>query len=405
MPNEINSDSSELDIYQSQDGNNSKAESIKSKIRFTRFLLLLVAAAFALILLFVNRDKLNLDNFRRLAAKIDIGISSTNSTDNTVINYDYNSDSVVSVYKDGIARVTSDNLVIMDNAGTQFQSIQTGFNSPALVTTDKYVMAYDIGGRHLIVTNSFTVVFDVTFDDNIISATMNDDGYFAVITESEAYKNKLVVYNSSFNEIYKLNSMSRYIISADISKDNKHVVVSSYYVKDDSAVAQLNYYSFTEEESLWDLDFDDEIAVSVICNDDDTVSALFEWGICVVDSKGNEKYRFEFENKILQDFKIPSSKYNAVALSDSHSGNSTVTVFENSGKKVSDIEINATAVSLDIIDDRIAVLTRDKIYVYSVSGNLICERENANDAYSVLFTDKNAFLVASDSDIVYNLTN
>lgn len=405
MPDEINNDESQLEVYQPEQTENSKAEKIKTKIRFTRFLLLLFAAVFALILLFVNRDKLNLDNFRRLAAKIDIGISSSGSTDNTVINYDYNSDGIVSVYKDGIARVTPENLVIMDNAGTQFQSVQTGFNNPALVTTDKYVMAYDRGGRHLIVTNSFTVVFDVTFDDNIISAAMNDDGYFAVITESEAYKNKLVVYNSSFNEIYRINSMSRYIISADVCKDNKHVAVSSYYVKDDSIIPQLNYYSFTEEESLWNIDFEDQIAVLVRCNDDSTISALFEWGICVVDSKGNEKYRYEFENKILQEYCIPATKYNAAALSDSHSGNSVVTVFENSGKKVSDIEVGAAAVSIDMFDDRIAILTRDNIYVYSVSGNLICRRENVNDAYSVLFTDKNAFLVVSDSDIVYNLTD
>ena len=46
---------------------------------------------FALVLLFINKDKLNADNFRRLAAKIDIGFSSDKSADNSIIDYDYNS--------------------------------------------------------------------------------------------------------------------------------------------------------------------------------------------------------------------------------------------------------------------------------------------------------------------------
>lgn len=392
-----------IDIREQQQ--DSKKEKIKSKIRFTRFLLLLVAAVFALVLLFINKDKLNADNFRRLAAKIDIGFSSDKSADNSIIDYDYNSSDVVGVYKDGIARVTSDSLVIMDNAGTQFQSVLTGFNNPALVTTDKYVMTFDRGGRHLIVTNSFTVVFDITFDDNIVTASMNDNGYFAVVTESDAYKNKLIVYNSSFEEIYKLNSMSRYILSVDISEDNRHAAVSSYYVEGSSIIPQINYYSFTEEESLWNAEFEDNIAVSVICKDDSTVCALFEWGVCMLDSKGREKYKYEFGNKFLQAYSLTRGKYNCVVLSDSHSGNSAVTVFDNAGKKISETETDVTVISADIFGDRLALLSRDKIYIYTVSGKLISERENPNDAMHVLFSDKNSVLVVSDSGIVYNLIN
>ena len=70
-----------IDIREQQQ--DSKKEKIKSKIRFARFLLLFVAAVFAIVLLFINKDKLNADNFRRLAAKIDIGFSSDKSEDNS----------------------------------------------------------------------------------------------------------------------------------------------------------------------------------------------------------------------------------------------------------------------------------------------------------------------------------
>ena len=108
---------------------------LESGIKFTRVLLLVVIAVTAIVLLFANKDKLSADNFKRLAAKIDLGVSTNSDVDSATIDFDYNSTGKVKTYKDGIARVTDDNLVIMDNIGTQFQSVLTGFNSPALITT------------------------------------------------------------------------------------------------------------------------------------------------------------------------------------------------------------------------------------------------------------------------------
>ena len=82
-----------------------------------------------------------------------------------------------------------------------------------------------------------------------------------------------------------------------------------------------------------------------------------------------------------------------------------MTVFDNAGKTISETGTDVTVISSDIFGDRLALLSRDKIYIYTVSGKLISERENPNDAEYVLFSDKNSVLVVSDSGIVYNLIN
>ena len=401
MNNEYDVDENEMDEPSEQ--KMSKTEKVKSGIRFTRFLLLLIMVLAALILLFANKDKINSDNFKRLAAKIDIGISSVKSTDNSVISFDYDSDSVTGVYKDGIARVTSSDLAIIDNIGTQFQSVLTGFNDPALITTDKYVLTYDRGGNRLIVTNSFTVLFEKSFEDNIVHVSMNDNGWFSVVTESEAYKNKLIVYNSSFEEVYKINSMTRYIICSDISNDNKHIAVSSIYIKDENVMPQLNYYKLSSEESLWNVDFPDRAAVYVAAKDDGSVTALFEWGVCILDSKGKEKYRYEFGSKILQTFNIERGRYNTVIISESTSGNSEIYVFDNNGKKVADQKTDYTALSSDMESDRLAVISLENMYIYTASGKLVMQRENPNDATHILFSDKNSFLSIGSSGVVFNV--
>lgn len=380
-----------------------KARKLKSGIRFARVLILLVMAVTAMLLIFINRDRISMDNFKRLAAKIDLGVYSTNVKDNAVIDYDYDASAKIKAYKDGIARVSRENLVITDNIGTQFQSVLTGFNDPQILTTLKYVCVFDRGSNRLIITDSFSVVFDTTLEYNIVNVSMNDNGYLAVVTESEAYKNHVIVYNSSFEEVYKINSMTRYIVSADISPDNKRVIVSSVYSKGESVISQINCYSLKESESLWDVNFENSVCVDVIAKTDGTFVGLFEWGVCVLDKNGKEKYRHNLQNEILQAYSIGDDKNNIIVTSASHSGISTVTVFNNNGKEVSKTQLDFSVTSVDYKSGNIALLGVDNIYLYNTTGKQLSTRPNPNDATRVIFSDKTSVVSVSASSAVYNL--
>jgi len=395
----------EFDEQFEQDENQPKVKKIKSGLKFARVLILLIMAVTAGFLLFANRDKISMDNFRRLAAKIDLGVYSTSATDNAVIDYDYDSSAKIKAYKDGIARVSRQNLVITDNIGTQFQSLLTGFNNPQLVTTAKYVCAFDRGSNRLIVADSFSVVFDTAFEHNIVNVALNDAGYLAVVTESEAYKNHVIVFNSSFKEVYKINSMTRYIVSVDVFPDNKRIAVSSVYSKGQDVIPQINCYSLSKSESLWDVNFDDAVAVDIVAKEDGTTVALFEWGVCVLDKNGKQKYTHKFENDILQAYSITDGKYNVVVTSASGSGNSKVTVFNNLGKVISSFELDYAVLSVDSIADRIALLGAQTVSLYNVNGKQLSTRPNPNDATYLLFSDKNLIVSVSASSAVYNLMN
>lgn len=380
-----------------------KAKKLKSGIRFARAVILLVMAVTAMLLIFINRDRISMDNFKRLAAKIDLGVYSANATDNAVIDYDYDSSAKIKAYKDGIARVSRENLVITDNIGTQFQSVLTGFNDPQILTTSKYVCVFDRGNNRLIVTDSFSVVFDTTFEHNIVNVSMNDNGYLAVVTESEAFKNHVIVFNSSFKEVYKINSMTRYIVAVDISPDNKRIIVSSVYSKDESVIPQINCYSLSENDSLWDVNFENSVCVDVVAKSDGTSVCLFEWGVCVLDKNGKEKYRHNFQNEILQAYAIGDDRNNIIVTSASHSGISTVTVFNNNGKQLSKTQLDFCVTSVDYMSGNIALLGVDSIYLYNTDGKQLSSRPNPNDATMVIFSEKNSVVSVSASSAVYNL--
>ena len=59
-----------LEEYDDQQMISPKARKLKSGIRFARVVILFVMAVTAMLLIFINRDRISMDNFKRLAAKL-----------------------------------------------------------------------------------------------------------------------------------------------------------------------------------------------------------------------------------------------------------------------------------------------------------------------------------------------
>ena len=360
----------------------------------------------ALLFIFTNKDKINMDNFRRLLAKIDIGISLGSEIDDTQIDFEYRENSVTSVYKDGIARLTGERLSIMDNRGTQFLNVLSGFEQPQLIANNKYVLAYDSGGTELIVTNSFAVLFEKTFSDKIINASMNDSGYFAVVTQSDGYKSSVYVFNSKFEEIFKWDSLSRYIVDVEVAHNNDAIAVSTLYSEGEAIMPQINYFEFSDENISWSVDFDETVSPAISCKSDGTVCAIFEWGVCFIDNKGREKSRYQFEQNLVQNFDIDDEKYNAFVLSHSVSGNSTLVVLDNNGIMISSTEIDEYIKSVDVMGDKVALLSANNVMALNIlSGKISWQRENSSNGVDVFFSDKSSVLVVSEISAVYNIIN
>ncbi len=392
--------------FKQDDDNNNQFERPKSALRFARYLLLLIMVTMALLFIFTNKDKINMDNFRRLLAKIDIGISLGSEIDDTQIDFEYRENSVTRVYKDGIARLTGERLSIMDNRGTQFLNVLSGFEQPQLIANNKYVLAYDSGGTELIVTNSFAVLFEKTFSDKIINASMNDSGYFAVVTQSDGYKSSVYVFNSKFEEIFKWDSLSRYIVDVEVAHNNDAIAVSTLYSEGEAIMPQINYFEFSDENITWSVDFDETVSPAISCKSDGTICAIFEWGVCFIDNKGREKSRYQFEQNLVQNFDIDDEKYNAFVLSHSVSGNSTLVVLDNNGIMISSTEIDEYIKSVDVMGDKVALLSANNVMALNIlSGKISWQRENSSNGVDVFFSDKNSVLVVSEISAVYNIIN
>ncbi len=388
------------EVKEEAEQQNEAAPRSQSTLKYVRYLLLLVMLMVALVFLFSNRDQINGDNFRRLMAKIDIGISGSEAEAGELF-FNNIGDGATVAYKDGFAHATVEKLIITDKKGTEFQNVALGFRKPVIAANSRYVMVYDSGGTGITVADSFSVVFETHLENPIISAKMNSNGSLAVVTEGEGYLAKVYVFDSRFREIYRYRSLNRYILDAAISKDEKYLAVSALNIEGADITSEILCFKTGKEKIAWSAAFDESPCVRLSMKENGTICALFEWGVASLNQKGEEIGRYRFDNQVLQCYNIDDPDVNVFAVSAAENGDTTVIVCNHKGKVKDQLDLDFYALQLDYCDRRIAVRGNRKCAVYNASGKCLWEDE-PDQATDILFMGKNAVVVVSETKCVYN---
>ena len=374
----------------------------KFALRFSRYLLLMALAIVLIGLVIANRDNINMDNFRRLMAKIDLGISDGSSRTGESIEFDYDEDGKIAPFKDGLVYLTPSKLTIMDNRGTRFFSVNTGFTAPEVLTTDRFVVTYDRGGNRILVTNSFAVVFEKTTDHPILSVSMNKKGYLAVITQSDRYKNTLLVFDHNFEEVFTWNSTDRYLLSAEISPDNQSVALSCYNTSGETAQAELVCVRTDQEEIYWSVPLEEGLPLKIAYKSAGDLAVLQANSLSFYNAKGEKKNTFTPENAFIQQFDLSQERYSVLAVSDSRRGACTLCIVDNNGKQTQAVKLTECIDYMSVCDGQIALLGEQKTYVCSAdSSKILYEKENAGSVKRVCLSGKNNLFDIYASKAVY----
>ncbi|MBQ7034412.1 MAG: hypothetical protein IJN34_01600, partial [Clostridia bacterium] len=347
-----------------------------------------------------NRSQINGDNFRRLMAKINIGIASPSAEEGEV-RFDTASSGKTVVYKDGFAHATVEKLIVTDKNGTEFQNTSLGFRDPVITANSLRVMVYDSGGTGLVVADSFSVLYEKQMENPIITAKMNANGSIVVVTEGEGYLAKVYVFDSSMKEVYRYRSLNRYILDAAISKDGKALAVSALNIEGSDILPEILYFKLNKEEIEWTASFSESPCVRIAIKDNGSVCGMFDWGMVSLNKKGNEQGRFLLDNRALQCYSLEDGVSNIFVVSAADNGAGTIVICNEKGKEKDTINLDFYAVKLDYRDGRIAVLGNQKCGVYNRSGKELWS-DQPERAEDIALMNRTTVVVVSETKCVYN---
>lgn len=152
-----------------------------------------------------------------------------------------------------------DSVKIASMSGVVEEDLSIKVSNPIMSTDGNYSLIADKGSKTAHVFSGSKLEKTLTFEENIIIAKINKSGYSLFITEGTVHKCSVIVMSSTGEEIFKWNSGSINVISADIADNNRDIAVTTIKTDDGMASSDVIMFNITKDKPFTNDPYEDEI--------------------------------------------------------------------------------------------------------------------------------------------------
>ncbi len=300
---------------------------------------------------------------------------------------------------DGLAAAATSGLELIGSDGQIAASHLMQMTTPAIAACGDYAVFYDVGGTNIAAARFDGAVTELTAEGKIFSASVSEGGYLAVTTECTGYRGLVTVYAPTLEPVYQWYSSSAWVISANVSPDNRSLAVLSYT----ASGSEVRFFSLNKTEQQAAFSVSDTILLNVHWFTANQLCAYSTEEALFFDSEGSWNNTFSFEGRYLTDCTDTGEGCITFALSPYRAGTTaTLVSLDAAGKKLGEADVQSEIVSLTASGTELLVLCPDGAILYSSS---LTEKGRLSGLsgfkYGLLRSRGEALLVSSNYAEVY----
>ena len=295
---------------------------------------------------------------------------------------------------------------LLNNYGRSTFSVQHAFINPVLVTGEKGCLVYNLGGAGFQLIDKEGTAYSAEAENNILTANYSDSGVYAIVTQSGGYLSKLYVYNEKHEQIFAYSFADYYVTSVSLNPGGTKAVVAGVSALNGVNIASVYVLDFTKDTPLYFNELENNIIYDVEYLGDKYACAIGRSASYVVNTYNGEITANNYEGRELTAYDInrDTNTY-TVSLSGSGDGrNCDIISYGASGARDKTFTVDEKIIDLSTFKGRVALLTGDKVMLYSKDGNKISEKELSSDPHSVaLYTSSDAYVLCTGYINAYSL--
>lgn len=186
----------------------------------------------------------------------------------------------------GLAVTSADTYSYISGLGGNRYSIQLKYHDPAMCVSEKYVLIYDRGGKSFCVASGYSEYLRETLDSPILSASMNQAGAFAIVTNEENYRAAVSVYSARQKLLCKWYTAQYYVLHTSVSPDSESFAVLCLSQQELSSHAQVRCFRIGEEYPTWTADLGEKQVWSMTHDKSGGLVILCDDGVYRYDDQG-----------------------------------------------------------------------------------------------------------------------
>ena len=367
----------------------SKENTVEIKPRKVLLLLALLLVIIGAVLMVIYRDSIG----------IAISAGGRSGSDRQPFTYSSASKIEADAMGNGLAIVSNNGMELLDSGGRLAVKEVVAMKNPAVVASGSRAAAFDIGTNNIVVGDLHGNSKSLDLEEEIITATMNDDGWLAVCSEAIGYNGKVTVYNMSQQEVYRWFSGEGYLITAHVSPDHRYL--ATLCVTTEGAVVHI-----------MKLDNKDEVAQykeeNIVFSDlhwleDDRIFLLGREKCTVIGRDGRAVGSFEYGDKVVTNFAY-GENFAALMLCDYISGkNGGLVTIGPECSVLGQTNVTTGLQAMDAERGSVVLLCNDGVYLYTKTLSQAGKADSdAGVLDVVLRSNSDVFLITQNTALIRN---
>ena len=335
-----------------------RSQKTARRFRFYKWIAVGVLALHLILGFTLFRREITVENLRYLIKYLDFTAASSESGE-VSMHFGANPANRFAVFRGDLALVNESGVTLFDRRGSAVMTDRFSMANPVCVCGNRYLVVYDLGGFQVRVYNSFSLLFEKTFDYPVQSCDVNSGGDFCVVTSEKSYHAAVLVYDSSFREVRRFLSAEEYVYSAALS-DYGTVSVSTVQSEQGTLTTKMILLSLKSDDPVATFQVADQMPLShALSRKGDT---LFTDRELIYAEKGEIIRSVRFPSRTLGQCVIGSEICAAVQDVPSVGVSFQVRLFNRRAEEIYAQEFSTPIRDLKVFKDKAYVLTGTALY-------------------------------------------
>lgn len=379
-------------MKRSEKEGNATSEAKAKKFRLYKFIAISVLVLFLLFGLVIFENDITVENLRYLIKYLDFSSSGT-FDEETVILYNADPSNRFHVFRGDLVIANTGGVTLYDRRGSAVMTDRFTMSNPVCVPSDRYLIVYDLGGHQVRVYNSFSLLFEKSFDYVIQSVDLNSDGDFCVVTSEKSYHSAVFVFDRDFKEIHSWKSSDKFAFDADLS-DQDVLTVSTLRVLDGSLCGDLIALKLGKKDALSTYTFTDQMPLALSTDRKGTLLLTNENLIYLEDGQEVRKAMFPMDSLEKTAF---GNEICAVIQNELSVGvNYRVRVFNRRGEELFSEKFSTQILDLEVFEGNVYILTHTGLFVLT-EGEKLKEYSLTGEGTELGVLGKDTVILCSDT--------
>ena len=359
----------------------------KSKKRLKKLLIILIIISLGLVA-YITRDKWVYKLEGILDRKPDIIVNDGETQKgNFPIALNSTSVNVIGMADNNVVTADDSQIYLYDKNGKKVDSFMHNLGSPVVSVAGRKILVFDIGGKSFKVYNKNGELYSKTVDDNIIYAKISDDGYTAIVTQTEKFPSSMSVYDNNGSEIYKWSSGQR-IMNISFEDNTKGCYVSTFTSDNGLISSTVHHIRFDSTEEKMTSAKLDTLVIDTLENNNGDIWAVGDDRFYKLDDKGNIVLEYEYTDDLMS---YALNEYcAAVAVNGISKGTASVALFDadsdEKSPKLATAE-NGTPKRLVCSGKKIMLLSDRAVDAFNLKGDCIATVAASSDYTNFVYFD------------------